>query len=200
MSIASYPVIAEFISPDAKKPILNEWSEKWIYDHVLQTQYCLQISKCSDINCCDAPKTSVFSVLNGRFLPPPVPFTSDISGPIVDEKNGRFGSLAARIICNALIAKETIFDSYCPSVKKDLKSRTCDDCGKYFATKKAKLSHRKSQVCKKSDEYLLETESEAEESDEEMDEDNNNGPGGLPIIDPSTDPDAYVNVFEHLKI
>ena len=87
-----------------------------------------------------------------------------------------------------------------PLLKKDLTSRTCDDCGKYFATKKVKLSQRKSLVCKESNEYLRDSESEAEESDEEMEEANNNDPGGFPIIDPSTDPDAYINVFEHLKI
>uniref|UniRef100_A0AC34GGK1 Uncharacterized protein n=1 Tax=Panagrolaimus sp. ES5 TaxID=591445 RepID=A0AC34GGK1_9BILA len=63
MSIANYPVIAQFISTDAKKPVLTEWSEQWINDHVLQTQYCLQISKCTNVSCCDKPRTSVFSIL-----------------------------------------------------------------------------------------------------------------------------------------
>uniref|UniRef100_A0AC34G561 C2H2-type domain-containing protein n=1 Tax=Panagrolaimus sp. ES5 TaxID=591445 RepID=A0AC34G561_9BILA len=85
-------------------------------------------------------------------------------------------------------------------VKKDLKSRTCDDCGKYFATKKGKLSHRKSQVCTTADDYLLESESEEEASDEVMEEEGEDNSGGLPIIDSSTDVYAYVNVFENHRI
>ena len=101
-----------------------------------------------------------------------------------------------------MVLKSTIFDSFCPSVKKDLRARTCDDCGKYFATKKRKLSHRKSNVCKESDDYLLNSEEEEEDSsDQEIEEeDNNNDPGGLPIINAKTDPDSFINVFEDLQI
>ena len=67
-------------------------------------------------------------------------------------------------------------------------------------TKKAKLSHRKSQICKEVNDYLLESESEEEASDEETETENINDPGGLSIIDATTDPDAYNNVFENLKI
>uniref|UniRef100_A0A914XPY1 Uncharacterized protein n=1 Tax=Panagrolaimus superbus TaxID=310955 RepID=A0A914XPY1_9BILA len=80
MSISNYPVTAEFISPESQKPALNEWSEKWINDHVMQTQYCLLISKCKNTSCCIPPKTNVFSLLDERFLPAPVPFKYDITG------------------------------------------------------------------------------------------------------------------------
>uniref|UniRef100_A0A914QSG1 C2H2-type domain-containing protein n=1 Tax=Panagrolaimus davidi TaxID=227884 RepID=A0A914QSG1_9BILA len=205
MSIANYPVVSEFISPDSKKPPLNERSEKWINEHVLQTQYCLQISKCENENCCTKPKTSAFAILKGRFLPPPVPFNSDLTGPVIDQTNGHFGPLPNRILCNSLVPEDIIFDSFCPSAKKDLKFRTCEDCGKYFASKKAKISHKKSHVCTTNYDYLLESESEEEQAEEE-DADNSedlvivDDSGGLPIVDPSSDPYAYLNVFENLQI
>ena len=99
-----------------------------------------------------------------------------------------------------MVPKDIIFDSFCPSIQKDIKSRTCDECGKYFATKKAKLSHRKSQICKESDDYLLESEEETA-SDAEIEEvTNNNTQDGMPVIHPLTDPYSYINVFQNLEI
>uniref|UniRef100_A0AC35F622 Uncharacterized protein n=1 Tax=Panagrolaimus sp. PS1159 TaxID=55785 RepID=A0AC35F622_9BILA len=173
MSLCNYPVVAEFFPPDYQKPSLNERSEKWINEHELQTQYCLQISKCANENCCKQPKTSVFSTLGRRFLSARTPFTFDLTVP-----------------------KDIVFDSFCPSVKKDLKSRTCEDCIKYFATKNLNYLIEKVKSVKNLFLYLFESDPEAEEaSDAGLEEENYNDPGGLPYIDASTDSDVYINVF-----
>uniref|UniRef100_A0A914P731 C2H2-type domain-containing protein n=1 Tax=Panagrolaimus davidi TaxID=227884 RepID=A0A914P731_9BILA len=124
----------------------------------------------------------------------------DLTDPIIDLTNGHFGSLSNHLLCYSLVPKDTIFDTFCPSVKKDLKERTYVDCGKYFATKKAKLDHQKSHVCTTNDDYLLESESEEKLTDEQREEEIADDSRGLPIVDPSNDPYTYINVFENLTI
>ena len=64
-------------------------------------------------------------------------------GPVVDEEKGHFGKLSTRITLDPVVPEGLVFDTYCPSLKKDLKDKTCDQCGAYFASKKIKLSHKK---------------------------------------------------------
>ncbi|CAF3912210.1 unnamed protein product, partial [Rotaria sp. Silwood1] len=72
--IDTQAVIAEYISPSSNpnKPI--DQNEQWKLKHVRQSQYCLQIVKCDDINCCGTLQTNLKSVLPKGFLPPPTPY------------------------------------------------------------------------------------------------------------------------------
>ena len=66
------PVAAEFIDDDA--PVLMGMkSEEWEACHVRQSQYFLQIVKCTDPKCCSSFQSSYLKVVPKRFLPPPLP-------------------------------------------------------------------------------------------------------------------------------
>jgi len=51
-----------------------EPSEKWKRQHVLQSQYSLQIRKCTDETCCRKDRTNFRKILPDGFIPPPVPY------------------------------------------------------------------------------------------------------------------------------
>ncbi len=55
--------------------------------------------------------------------------------------------------------RETPYDTYCPSLKTEVKKRTCADCGVYFPSQAAIQRHRRGGGC-----YI------PVESDEEFDE------------------------------
>jgi len=82
MVIDSHPVISEYTEPsnsEMKASELRTVSVQWRAQHIRESQYCMQIVKCHDRDCCTAPRSSFFSLFSGRFLPPPIPLkqTSD---------------------------------------------------------------------------------------------------------------------------
>ena len=64
--------------------------EEWISKHVRRSQYCLQIIKCGDF------RSSLLSVVENRFLPPPIPLAQTADGLLwaESEKNATYASLA----------------------------------------------------------------------------------------------------------
>ena len=73
------PIVAEFIEDDAPV-IVGTKSEEWKACHVRQSQYFLQIVKCTDPKCCSSFQSSYLKVVPKRFLPPPL--------PVVHTRNG----------------------------------------------------------------------------------------------------------------
>ena len=73
------PVVAEFIEEEA--PVIVETkSEQWKACHVRQSQYFLQIVKCTDKKCCSSFKSFYLKLVPQRFLPPPLPITLTANG------------------------------------------------------------------------------------------------------------------------
>ena len=70
--IEGNPAVAEFIEDDAPV-IVGTKSEEWKACHVRQSQYFLQIVKCTDPKCCSSFQSSYLKVVPKRFLPPPLP-------------------------------------------------------------------------------------------------------------------------------
>ena len=66
------PVVAEFTEDDAPV-IMGMKSEEWKACHVRQSQYFLQIVKCTDPKCCSSFQSSYLKVVPKRFLLPPLP-------------------------------------------------------------------------------------------------------------------------------
>ena len=60
-------VVAEFIEDDALV-IMGTKSEEWKACHVCQSQYFLQIVKCTDPKCCSSFQSSYLKVVPKRFL------------------------------------------------------------------------------------------------------------------------------------
>ena len=73
------PVVAGFIEDDAPV-IVGTKSEEWKACHVRQSQYFLQIVKCTDPKCCSSFQSSYLKVIPKRFLPPPLPLVLTRNG------------------------------------------------------------------------------------------------------------------------
>lgn len=158
--IDGHPTVAEYIDPaksEMDPSTLLKKDQEWINRHVRTSQYFTQIVKCLDTSCCSAPRSSYFSILPQRFLPPPFPVvqtgeglkTPDRSGSINQQEQHLFPSLftALSLSLEAVLPrsvrslKELPYDLYCPSVQSVLTERTCKICGKYFASKVMLKSH-----------------------------------------------------------
>jgi hypothetical protein len=150
-SIDGHPVVATYVDPDSFTPVINlDTSEEWKAIHVRQSQYCLQIVKCRDLKCCQAPRSSILDILPDRFIPPPIRYVRQDSGPApapIESEEGRFGSLGQHFLLKALDPNTEFlqmpFDLYCPSIQDKMAQRIYGRCGLYFSTVLALNNHRK---------------------------------------------------------
>jgi len=119
----------------------------WCATHVFQTQYTIQIIRCTKPECCGPWRSNYIQVFPHRFLPPPVPFHRSSRGVRLAELDSSFanqkplspyyGTLFQRIQFHGIVVrgKQTPlipFDAYCPSVQNLLPSRTCSICKQYI--------------------------------------------------------------------
>lgn len=150
--IDKFPTIAEYIDPDSRceldpDTILSKKSEEWIASHVRTSQYFTQIIKCGERGCCQPERSSYFSLIQDRFLPPPVPIRQSTDGlralELTENEPQKFPSslflLIGAKISNLLPrwAKSfTIlpYDAFCPSVHSCISDRICKHCHIYFAS------------------------------------------------------------------
>lgn len=104
--VDGHPTVAEYIKPSQSElPVENilKKSQSWMDRHVNTSQYFTQVVKCSDLECCDLPRSSYFKCMNTRFLPAPLPMTYTSEGvripslsSICDPAKGRFPRLAVQ--------------------------------------------------------------------------------------------------------
>ena len=73
------PAVVEFIEDDAPV-IVGTKSEKWKACRVRQSQYFLQIVKCTDSKCCSSFQSSYLKVVPKLFLPAPLPVAHTHNG------------------------------------------------------------------------------------------------------------------------
>ena len=80
--IDGHPTVAEYIVPKEEDATqITKKSPEWCATvHVQESQYFLQIVKCTDKSCCSEPRSSYFSLIKDRFLPSPVPLSQTIDG------------------------------------------------------------------------------------------------------------------------
>ena len=88
----NHPVVASYTSPPEKEhsKVLFHKTEEWKAKHVRQSQYMLQIVKCSDKSCCKQWRTNYLEFFPERFLPPPVPIATSENGLQIDRAKGKF--------------------------------------------------------------------------------------------------------------
>ena len=55
-------------------------SANWRTSHARESQYCTQIVKCHARSRCREPRSSLFNILQSRFLPPPIPLIQTSEG------------------------------------------------------------------------------------------------------------------------
>jgi hypothetical protein len=99
--VDGFPTVAEFIQPEKselKSENLMTRFQLWFANHVRTNQYFTQIVKYFDTACCSRPRSSYFSLILSRFLPPPVPIHQSeekLKAPEsrADQENHRLPSL-----------------------------------------------------------------------------------------------------------
>ena len=104
MVIDGHPVVAEFIKdPPLEVSIIK--SEEWRANHVRESQYFLQIVKCTDVACCSLFQSSYLKVIKDRFLPPPIPVVYSQNGIewAKDDKEASYLSLFQNIALHNII-------------------------------------------------------------------------------------------------
>jgi hypothetical protein len=119
----------------------------WCATHVFQTQYTIQIIRCTKPECCGPWRSNYIQVFPHRFLPPPVPFhrssrgvrLAEIESSFANEKpiSPYYGTLFQRIQFHGIVVRGTQiplipFDAYCPSLQTKLHLRTCSICKQYI--------------------------------------------------------------------
>jgi hypothetical protein len=128
----------------------------WCATHVFQTQYTIQIIRCTKPECCGPWRSNYIQVFPHRFLPPPVPFDRSSRGVRLAEINSSlanikpispyYGTLFQRIQFHGIVVRGTQnplipFDAFCPSVQTRLHSRTCAICKQYVPSSTRLRNH-----------------------------------------------------------
>jgi len=87
--VDKFATVAEYIEPTESELMeenLLSMDQKWCDVHLQTSQYLTQIVKCIDNMCCLKQRSSYFSVVTGRFLPPPLPITQASVGLKIPER------------------------------------------------------------------------------------------------------------------
>jgi hypothetical protein len=154
--IDGFETAAEYKEPtieETEKTINNKFGAQWDVNHVRESQYFLQIVKCSNIQCCGSRRSSLFNLLKTGFLPPPLALVQADDGLECNSSGSKnhFVSLFLNIALDKSILpskalkkfpKGLPYDFSCPSVENVLPRRVCADCGVYFATIKSMKLHK----------------------------------------------------------
>ena len=133
--IDDHPVIAEFVKDEASEITITK-SEEWKANHVRESQYLLQIVKCTDKACCSPFLSSYLKIMKDRFLPPPLSVVYSSTGIkwAKDDKEASYLSLFQNIALNGSLLpkhastkfpKNVPYDYSCPSTKDTLTDRVC---------------------------------------------------------------------------
>lgn len=161
-----YDVCAEFVDPEASSLVVLGSTPSWIARHVRQSQYLIQIVKCSDLNCCREWRSNWTNIVQTRFLPAPLPIKQGCTGLVVPEMGRTYASLSQRLAFKLRPARvaqyidagwEVPYDLYCPSMTEDeVKSGICNLCHLYFPSIAALKRHRVCHTEHKDDQDLVE--------------------------------------------
>jgi len=87
--VDKFPTVAEYIEPTESEFLVENllfMDQKWCDVHLRTSQYLTQIAKCMDNMCYLKARSSYFSVVTGRFLPPPLPITQASVGLKIPER------------------------------------------------------------------------------------------------------------------
>ncbi len=143
----SRPAFYPNLNTDTKLNPTYDIDEYWCATHVFQTQYTIQIIRCTKPECCGPWRSNYIQVFPHRFLPPPVPFhrssrgvrLAEIESSFANQKpiSPYYGTLFQRIQFHGIVVRGSQkplipFDAYCPSLQNKLDLRTCSICKQYI--------------------------------------------------------------------
>lgn len=150
-----YPCVAEYVQPDHSEfsqVSLLVKNQHWFAEHVRTSQYMTQIVKCKSSTCCSEHRSSYFSIVPARFIPPPIPLVQSNLGlracNLSDFETNKFPSLFFSLSISRDILPPSVeqfrilpYDLYTPSIQSQLSDRICTNCDLYFASKVMLKSH-----------------------------------------------------------
>lgn len=158
VTIDNFSTVAEYIDEEKSEILPDSMitkTQNWWSKHVRTSQYLLQIVKCHDKKCCNPERSSYFSVISNRFMPPPIPIHQTIDGlKAPSQKENYETHKFPSIFINLSMRNEKLlsecnydvlpYDYYCPSIQSLLFERICKKCLIYFASNVMLKNHMKS--------------------------------------------------------
>ena len=210
--INNYPVICQVLETGSEL-IPEEPDAFWVFRHVRQHRYGLQIVKCLDESCCGRFETNWLNIFPERFIPPTAVYQYGATGleivePSVYLKEPRkykFATLPQRLIAK-LVPKEGLFgkngekrpvpfDLYCPSMQDKIENCVCKQCGIYWPSAAAKNRHQKIHKIPGADDTFVHDQGFNLAHDEVLDEFETDSE----TEEEKSDPDCPMPVFSDLK-
>lgn len=150
LTVDTFPTVAAYIDPEESElleTVLLSKDQSWHDIHVRTSQYLTQIVKCMDGKCCSKPRSSYFSLITDRFLPPPLPVAQTSCGLKIPERStdGSSHTFPSLFAAQSLKVDEILprssnpyrtipYDLYCPSVQSVISDRVCKKCHLYFSS------------------------------------------------------------------
>ena len=141
--IDNHPSVVSYTSPAEKQhdEVAFHKSEEWKAKHVRQSQYMLQIIRCSDSSCYKPWWTNYPMFFPKRFLSAPVTISVSDNDLKIDPKKGSFRSLFQSFYLASILKLDTCYDEYCPSLQernakneRAIDIRTCKNCSLHHST------------------------------------------------------------------
>ena len=72
MMIDNYPVKCTYRVPSKEPLKIDPITAEWVENHCRISTYCLQISKCEDLNCCKKARCNLKTIIMEKYLPGPL--------------------------------------------------------------------------------------------------------------------------------
>ena len=118
--IDNHPVVASYTRLQEHSKMLFHKTEEWKAKHVRQSQYMLQIVKCSEKPCRKQWRTNYLEFFPQRFLPAPALITTSENGLQIDRAKGRFQFLFQSLFLASSLKLDVCYDEYCPSLQEKM--------------------------------------------------------------------------------
>ena len=142
-----FPTVSAYVDSEVNVDVIKK-DEDWISKHVTQSQFCLQIMKCDSYACCIPFRSSIKSVLENSFLPPPILLAQTADGIVWADsgKNSCYAILTQACLLKKRLEparakrkfpKQTPFDFSCGIIKSELPNRICKVCVLYHGKDEA---------------------------------------------------------------
>ena len=149
--INDHSVVAEFVREEPSDITITK-SEEWEANHVRESQYLLQIVKCTDTACCSPIQSSYLDIMKDRFSQPPLPAVFSSMGIELakDDKETTYLSLFQNVALKDNLLPKHVSTKFpwgipynysCPSTSDALKQNHSPNCR---SKKSAKSSHKQS--------------------------------------------------------
>ena len=134
--IDGHPVKCYYRSPTDKGKEVIPPSKEWVEEHCSISKYCLQISKCGDVECCGELRSNIRNIIKDKFIPGPLLIKrsidsgiqlADIGDQPIKEKVV-YTDLFQTMMLSHLkpVSYENVklpYDLFCPSVQKKISDK-----------------------------------------------------------------------------